>query len=89
MACCRQRRQQISRTTPVEPISNPTPPSTVSRVPPNPRITAFQHIGKTALTTVGPVSGRYYRFSYPGAIVERIRPPGSRLKGPLPESRHC
>jgi hypothetical protein len=30
---------------------------------------AFQYIGKTAMTAAGPISGRQYRFDYPGAIV--------------------
>jgi hypothetical protein len=34
------------------------------------RGTAFQYVGQTALTAIGPITGRQYRFSYPGAIVE-------------------
>ena len=30
----------------------------------------FEYIGKTALTAIGPVSGRHYRFGRPGAILE-------------------
>jgi hypothetical protein len=29
----------------------------------------FEYIGKTALTAIGPVSGRHYRFSRPGAVL--------------------
>lgn len=30
----------------------------------------FRYEGRTALTVAGPVSGKYYRFSAPGATVE-------------------
>jgi len=30
----------------------------------------FEYTGATALTAVGPITGRRYRFSAPGAIVE-------------------
>ena len=30
----------------------------------------FRYVGRTALTVVGPVSGKYYRFVAPGATVE-------------------
>jgi len=30
----------------------------------------FQYVGKTALTAIGLVSGRQYRFGYPGAILQ-------------------
>ena len=70
MACCGQRRQQISRAMPVQRANNPAPGSNVNRVPAVPRTTTFQYVGKTALTAVGPISGRYYRFNHPGAILE-------------------
>jgi hypothetical protein len=70
MACCGQKRQQISRANPVQRGSNPALPSNLSRPAAQARTTAFQYLGKTALTAVGPVSGRHYRFNYPGAIVE-------------------
>jgi hypothetical protein len=70
MACCGQRRQQISRAMPVQRAINPAPASNVNRAPGTPRTSTFQYVGKTALTAVGPVSGRNYRFNHPGAIVE-------------------
>ena len=30
----------------------------------------FRYEGQTALTVAGPISGKYYRFSAPGATVE-------------------
>jgi hypothetical protein len=34
-----------------------------------PEITAFQYTGSTALTAVGPLSGRRYEFTRPGAVI--------------------
>lgn len=70
MACCGQRRQQISRTTPIQRPNSFARPASVNRAVAPSRTVAFQYVGKTALTAVGPVSGRHYRFSHPGAIVE-------------------
>jgi hypothetical protein len=47
-----------------------TSQATVSRPPASHQVAAFEYVGKTALTAIGPVSGRHYRFSHPGAIVE-------------------
>jgi hypothetical protein len=69
MGCCGQKRRQLSRTTAVQP-ANPASPRGLNLPAAEPRITAFQYLGKTALVAVGPISGRYYRFQHPGAIVE-------------------
>jgi hypothetical protein len=29
----------------------------------------FEYVGRTALTAVGPVSGKRYRFDHPGAVI--------------------
>jgi hypothetical protein len=70
MPCCGQRRQQIKAAVPVRRANNPPPRSNLSRPATQPRVTAFQYVGPTALTAVGPISGRHYRFSHRGAIVE-------------------
>jgi hypothetical protein len=70
LACCGQRRQQISRAMPVQRPNSPAGPANVNRAAGPSRTIAFQYLGKTALTAVSPISGRYYRFSQPGAIVE-------------------
>jgi hypothetical protein len=70
MACCGQRRRQVSRATPIRRVSSPPLPNSLNRYAAQPRTTPFQYVGKTALTAVGSVSGRHYRFSHPGAIVE-------------------
>lgn len=70
MPCCGQRRQQISRRPPIQRVNNPVPPANVNGAPGPSRAVAFQYFGNTSLTAVGPVSGRHYRFSHPGAIVD-------------------
>jgi hypothetical protein len=70
MACCGQRRQQISRAIPIQRAHNLALRTNLSRPAPQTQGTAFQYFGKTGMTAVGPISGRYYRFNYPGAIVE-------------------
>ena len=70
MGCCGQKRQQVSRAMPVQRANNPALSNNLNRPAAQAPITAFQYVGKTGLTAVGPVSGRHYRFSYPGAIVE-------------------
>ena len=70
MPCCGQRRQQISRAMPIQRAPNPGLASSLNRPSAQPRTTAFQYLGKTAMTAVGLISGRYYRFSHPGAILE-------------------
>jgi len=70
MACCGQRRQQISPATPIQRPNNPAASRNLNRPPAQLRATVFQYIGKTALTAIGPVSGRHYRFSHPGATID-------------------
>lgn len=69
MACCGQRRQQIRQQASVQRASSPALIRN-SKHPPTRGGVAFQYVGKTALTAVGSVSGRHYRFSHPTAIVE-------------------
>jgi hypothetical protein len=71
MACCGQRRQQMrSQAIPVRQATNPAKPAGFAQSPVQQQGTTFQYFGKTAMTAVGPMSGRQYRFGYPGAIVE-------------------
>jgi hypothetical protein len=70
MACCGQRRRQISRAVPVQRSNWSTRAGSSRPLSASPQSTAFQYVGKTALTAVGPLSGRHYRFSHPGATVE-------------------
>jgi hypothetical protein len=44
----------------------------------------FEYFGKTALTAIGPISGKRYRFDRPGAVVPvdpRDRPGLARVPG--------
>ena len=71
MACCGQRRQQMrSQTISVRQPNNPAKSASFARSPIQQQGTTFQYVGKTAITAVGPMSGRQYRFGYPGAIVQ-------------------
>lgn len=70
MACWGEKRQQISRTIPIHRPNNPAPPVNVNCAAGPPRTMAFQCRGETALTAVGAIWGRCYRFNHPGAILE-------------------
>jgi hypothetical protein len=71
MACCGQRRRQMtSPPMPVRQANIPAKPGGFAQSPAQHQATIFQYIGKSALTAVGPMSGRQYRFSYPGAIIQ-------------------
>jgi hypothetical protein len=58
-----------SQAIPVRQASISAEPAGVSQSPIQEQGTAFQYVGKTAMTAVSPLSGRQYRFGYPGAIV--------------------
>lgn len=49
-------------------------------------VVVFEYIGKTALTAIGPVSGRHYRFSSPGATLE-VDPRDSTSLAAVPNLR--
>jgi len=71
MSCCGQRRQQMSgQTVPVRQANKPAKSEGLAQTAVRQQSVTFQYVGKTALTAVGPVSGRHYRFSKPGSIVE-------------------
>ena len=81
MACCGRARAQLFATG-TNPIAREASPTAMRRYQ-----VQFEYIGKTAMTAIGSVSGRRYRFDGPGAIVTidpRDRPglaqvPGLRL----------
>lgn len=71
MACCGQRRQQVS--TPAVFVRPANAPAKAAADVPSlvePPGVMFQYVGKTALTALGLVSGRQYRFGYPGAVLQ-------------------
>ena len=70
MPCCGQKRQQIQQPSPSRQVNQPSQQSNFVRPVSRPHVIVFEYIGKTVLTAIGPVSGRRYRFSYPGAIVD-------------------
>jgi hypothetical protein len=64
MSCCGKQRERMR-------LPSPSTRRTIlSRQATKDQVAAFEYVGKTALTAIGPASGRHYRFSYPGAIVE-------------------
>ena len=71
MSCCGQKRSQfIRQAIPVHQGISHVKSSAFNQSGAWQQVAAFEYIGKTALTAIGPVSGRHYRFSYPGAVVE-------------------
>jgi hypothetical protein len=82
MSCCGKKREQLQarRTT------LPTSQSAFHRQPAARQVAVFEYIGKTALTAIGPISGRHYRFSHPGAIVE-VDPRDSASLATVPNLR--
>ncbi len=70
MSCCGKKREQMRLAIQRVPGSLSISQGAVSRPPVGRQIAAFEYVGKTALTAIGPVSGRHYRFSHSGAIVE-------------------
>ncbi len=59
MSCCGKNRTLSGMSG-----GSPSDRSTANR----PRYEVFvEYTGRTALVVIGPVSGRYYRFTYPGA----------------------
>lgn len=64
MGCCGKNREVAKFAQADEtPRVTFTPPATKT-------VEYFEYVGKTALTAVGPVTRRRYRFAGPGAVVE-------------------
>ena len=68
MSCCGRQRQQYQASAQThqtsESASIPAQPRTVRD-----SVAYFEYTGKTTLTVIGSVTGKYYRFPAPGAIV--------------------
>jgi len=70
MSCCGKKREEIRSAIQFRPVSQPIRRRDFKpALPAHPGV-VFEYIGKTALTAIGPVSGRHYRFSRPGAVLE-------------------
>ena len=68
MACCNKKTTQFqTQGAPSNPLRPPVRPFPQ---PAPPRRVVFRYNGRTALTVVGPISGKRYRFEGPGARVE-------------------
>ena len=68
MACCNKKSAQFQGQG--APSTQLRPPVPLYRQPAPQRRVVFKYNGGTALTVVGPVSGKRYRFDGPGARVE-------------------
>jgi len=84
VGCCGQNRL-------APPVETSGPPRT-TLTSQAPSAQYFEYVGKTTLTAFGPVTGRLYRFTRPGALVpvdERDAPSMSGVphlrKAPAPE----
>lgn len=65
MSCCGKKRAGFYSTPPSPTVTGiPSPPAL-----PEPLAVWFAYTGPTALTVQGPITGRRYRFSAPGACV--------------------
>ena len=71
--CCGRRNDQESKTVSSQTITA-SPQTTAGRI----AGTSVRYEGMTAMTVIGPVSGRVYRFSNPGS---RVQPDPRDLSG--------
>ena len=89
MACCGQKRIQIAlRNIPVRQEISRAAPAYFERSQPQAQapIVAFQYTGRSALTAIGLISGRQYRFAHPGAVLQ-VDPRDRASLGTVPHLR--
>jgi hypothetical protein len=63
MACCGKSRAQLFGAG-ARPGANASPSPGARRYS-----VQFEYVGRTALTAVGPISGKRYRFDHTGAVI--------------------
>ncbi len=68
MGCCGSQRAQYHTS------AHSGPVEAASAVHPSPRVVStttlnFEYVGQTGMTAVGPLTGKRYRFNFPGAVV--------------------
>lgn len=81
MSCCGQKRTQERATPRASVHGSGTPYAAAGRFPMGRAY--FEYIGKTAITAVGAVTGRQYRFATPGVpVVVDARDRGSLARVP-------
>jgi hypothetical protein len=86
MSCCGKKREQMRPAIRGRTISQSINRATVTRPLVGQAGAVFEYVGKTALTAIGPVTGRHYRFSQPGAVVE-VDPRDSTSLAAVPNLR--
>jgi hypothetical protein len=83
--CCSGKRAMMRSSGAFRPnLGRPRPDMPVG--PASPAFIVFQHVGAGPLTVQGPVSGRQYRFSGPGATAP-VDPRDRASLGVLPQVR--
>ena len=78
MACCGQRRAQVSMSGKMAKATKPYRPT--------PRAVLYEYTGTTGMSVTGPVSGLTYRFGLPGAKLQIDARDASSMAG-LPNLR--
>jgi hypothetical protein len=86
MSCCGKKREQLRPGIQLRPIAPTIRGSDFRPSLPVYSAVVFEYVGKTALTAIGPISGRHYRFSRPGAILE-VDPRDSASLAAVPNLR--
>lgn len=86
MSCCGKMREQIRSGNQFHPSMQRVRRSEFRPTLSERLGVVFEYIGKTALTAIGPVSGRHYRFSRPGAVLE-VDPRDSASLAAVPNLR--
>jgi hypothetical protein len=87
MSCCGQRRAQHRKTSSAFAQERAAPRPSAGRLPMG--AAYFEYIGATAITVVGNVTGRQYRFAIPGVpVVVDARDRWSLARVPLLQEVH-
>jgi len=87
MSCCGQRREQQRITSSAFAHERAAPHPSAGRLPMG--AVYFEYIGETAITVVGSVTGRQYRFATPGVpVVVDARDRWSLARVPLLREVH-
>ena len=69
MPCCGEKRAESTRKSQADQKVDSTPRTSATSRPARNFVPSYQYVGKTALTVIGPRTGRTYRFDRPGAVV--------------------
>ena len=68
MSCCGKAREQFRATAPVAQAVRPAEPSSWPARMVQGEPVPFEYAGHSAMSAVGPITRRVYRFDHPGAV---------------------